>query len=60
MKRECDGKQFSDALELRLTWREMDNFIFGRILRIWGFGSCMQEKGNAACGSLLIEAEKRI
>ena len=29
-------KQGSDLIDLRLTWREMENLIFGRFMRIFG------------------------
>ena len=29
-------KQGSDLIELQLTWREVENFIFGRFIRIFG------------------------
>ena len=31
-----EGKQGSDLRELRLTWREMENLIFERFIRIFG------------------------
>ena len=30
-------KQGSDLIELRLTWREMENYIFGGIFRFFGY-----------------------
>ena len=29
-------EQGSDLIDLRLTWREMENFIFGGFMRIFG------------------------
>ena len=31
----CFSKQGSDLIELRLTWRETENFIFERFIRIF-------------------------
>ena len=56
----CQKKQGSDLIDLRLIWREMENFIFGCFLRIFGdilenFRRIFEELGEI--GSLLEEED---